>query len=159
VRWFGRVIAGIFWGWVWSSLVIGGWLGLAAAAYGDISQASEILMHKAWGRYAVNAFGASMLGSYVGGFVGPLSIGAASCRVRRPVLLSSIFGAAYGAAVGAVAGCVTEWIGQRYDPRSMLGFWMALGVSLPVGLLGGWLGGRAVLGDRAAAANSVESSV
>jgi hypothetical protein len=149
-RWLGRVIAGLFWGWVWSSLVAGGWLGLAALAYGDISRASEIVMRKPWGQYAVSALMVSMLGSFVGGFVGPLSIGPASSRVRRPVLLSSLFGAAFGAAIGTVAACATEWISQRCAPRSMLGMWMGLGVSLPVGLLGGWLGGRAVLADRAA---------
>ncbi len=147
-RWFERVIVGLFWGWVWSSVVIGGWLGLAAAAYGDISRASEVMMRKAWGQYAVTAFMVSMLGSFVGGLVGPLSIGAASSRVRRPVVLSSIFGAAFGAVIGTVAACAAEWISQRCAPRSMLGMWIALCVSLPVGLLGGWLGGRAVLGRK-----------
>ena len=94
--WFERVIAGLFWGWVWSSLVAGGWLGLAALAYGDISRASEIVMRKAWGQYAVSALMVSMLGSFVGGFVGPLSIGAGNSRVRQPVLLSSLSGAASG---------------------------------------------------------------
>ncbi len=158
-RWFERVIAGLFWGWVWSSLVIGGWLGLATVAYGDISRASEIMMRKAWGQYAVTAFMVPMLGSFVGGFVGPLTIGAASTRVRRPVLLSSIFGAAFGAVIGTVAACATEWISQRCAPRSMLGMWIALGVSLPVGLLGVWLGGRAVLGDRAVAGGPVDKTV
>lgn len=51
LQWFERVIAGLFWGWVWSSLVAGAWLGLAALAYGDISRASEIVMRKPWGQY------------------------------------------------------------------------------------------------------------
>jgi hypothetical protein len=153
------VVAGLFWAWVWSSLVIGGWLGLAVAAYGDISRATEAMMGKRWAMLADAAAMASTLGSFVGGLVGPLSIGAARCRVRRPVVLSSIFGAALAAAIGTLAGGVSEWISQQYDPRSMLGTWMALGVSLPVGLLGGWLGGRAVLGDRFPAGDPVDKAV
>jgi hypothetical protein len=158
-RWFERVMAGLFWGWVWSSLVGAGWVGLATVAYGDIGRASEAMMGKAWAQFAISAFMVSMLGSFIGCIVGPLSIGASRSRVRRPILLSSNFGGAFGAVIGAVAAFATEWIAERYAPRSMLGMWMAIGVSLPVGLLGGWLGGRAVLGERATAGGSVGKTV
>jgi hypothetical protein len=158
-RWCERVIAGLFWGWVWSSLVGAGWVGLAAVAYGDIGRATEAMMGKAWAQFAWSAFMVSMLGSFIGCLVGPLSIGNAPTRVRRPILLSSNLGGAVGAVIGTVAACVTEWVSQRYAPRSMLGLWMAFGVSLPFGLLGGWLGGRAILRDRTAVGASVDGNV
>ncbi len=146
-KWFERVIAGLIWGWIWGSLVIAAWLGLAVAAYGDISRASEVMKTKEWAPFALTAMMGSVLGSYVGGFVAPLSIGAATCRVRRPVLRSSFYGAALGAVIGAMGAAVAEWFCVRYAPRSMLGMKVSLGLSLPVGVVAGWLGGRAVLGD------------
>jgi uncharacterized membrane protein YeaQ/YmgE (transglycosylase-associated protein family) len=101
----------------------------------------------------------SMLGRYIGAFVGPLAIGAASTRVRRPVVLSSLFGATSGAVLGALAGCVAEAIAQRHDRRSMLGMYIAIAVFLPVGLFGGWYGGRAVLANRDAARSPAEKTV
>jgi hypothetical protein len=157
--WFERVIAGLFWGWVWSALVGAGWVGLATVAYGDIGRASEAMMGKAWARFASSAFMVSILASFIGCLVGPLSIGVSRSRVRRPILLSANFGAAFGAVIGTVAAFATEWIAEMYAPRSMLAMWMAIGVSLPVGLLAGWLGGRAVLGRRATASGSVGKTV
>jgi hypothetical protein len=158
-RWFERVVAALFWGWVWSSVVAAGWATLPAVAYGDIGRASELMMGKAWDPFALSAAMASMLGSFIGAFVGPLAIGAASARVRRPVVLSSLLGATSGAVIGALAGCAAEWVSQLYEPRSMLGMCMAIVVSLPVGLFGGWYGGRAVLGNRVAAGGPAERTV
>jgi hypothetical protein len=158
-KWLERVIAGLFWGWVWSSLVGAGWVGLATAAYGDIGRASEAMMGKASAQFASSAFMVSVLGSFIGCLVGPLSIGASRSRIRRPILLSANFGGAFGAVIGTVAAFATEWIAELYAPQSMLAMWMAIGVSLPVGLLGGWLGGRAVLGGRGTASGSVGKTV
>ena len=158
-RWFERVIAGLFWGWVWISLVAAGWASLPAVAYGDNDRASDAMMGKAWAVFAFSAAMASMLGSFIGAVVGPLSIGAASTRIRRPVVVSSLLGATFGAVIGAVAGCTAEWVSHLYDARSMLGMWMAIVVSLPAGLIGGWCGGRAVLGDRVAVGTAPERTV
>lgn len=158
-RWVERVFAGLFWGWVWWALVTGGWLGLAVAAYGDISRATEAMMGKTWALFVYSAGMASTLSSFVGGCVAPLFVGSARCRVARPVLLSSLIGAASGALIGAVTGCVAEWVSQQFDARSMVGMRIAVGGALPLGLLGGWLGGRAVLGARTPVGESVERTV
>jgi hypothetical protein len=155
-QWLARVIAGLFWGWVWSGVVIGAWLGLAALSFGDISHASEAMLGKVWEPYALSAVMASYLGSFVGGFVAPLSLGNSISRVRRPILLSSIFGAVFATVIGTTASSITEWISLRLAPHSTLDTWMALGISLPAGLLGGWLGSRAVLVDRAVTADPVD---
>ena len=158
-RSFKRVIAALFWGWVWSSLVAAGWAILPAVAYRDIGRATELMMGKAWAQLAYSAAMTSMLGSFIGAFVGPLAIGAASTRVRRSVVPSSLLGAMSAAVIGAIAGCAAEWVSQLYDPRSMLGMYMAIVVTLPAGLFGGWYGGRAVLGYRVAADGAAERSV
>jgi hypothetical protein len=150
-RWFERVIAGLFWGWVWSSVIGAGWVGLATVAYGDIGRAGEAMMGKASAQFASSAFVMSILSSFIGCLVSPLWIGASPSQVRRPILLSSNFGGAFGAVIGTVAAFATEWIAEWCAPRSMLGMWMAIGASLPVGLLAGWLGARAVFRKRVTA--------
>lgn len=147
-RWFMRLVAGLFWGWFWSCLVCAGWIGLATAAYGDISRASEAMTGRAWAPYVFGAAATSGIGSFVGGLVGPLSIGNASSRVRRPILISSGSGATFGALIGILAACVVMWISQQQGPRSTLFGWAAPGLSVLGGVLGGWLGGRVVLGYR-----------
>jgi hypothetical protein len=123
-------------------------LGLATLAYGDIASAFEGMKGKTWERSVIGASSLSIFASYIGGFVGPILIGASAGRVRRPVLLSSIFGAAFAALIGAVAALPAEWICERYAPRSMLRMDVILVLSLLVGLLGGWLGGGVVLRRR-----------
>jgi hypothetical protein len=158
-RWFERVVAAFFWCWVWSSVVAAGWATLPAVAYGDIGYGFAQMMSKAWAPFAFCAAMASMLGSAIGAFVGPLAIGGASTRVRRPVVLSPLFGATSGAVLGALAGCAAEWVAQIYVRRSMLGMHIAIAVSLPIGLFGGWYGGRAVLEDRGASGDIAEKIV
>ena len=63
--------------------------------------------------------------------------------------------------IGTPASCITEWISLRLAPHSTLEMSMAMGISLspPDGLLGGWLGSRAVLDNRVVKADPVDDKV
>ena len=113
---------------------------------------------KRWALFALLAAMVSMLGSFVGGFVAPLSLGNSNSRVRRPIVLRSILCAVFATLIGTPASCNAEWIALRSAPRSMLDAWMAFGISLASGLLGGWLGGRAVIGDWIVTADPVDDN-
>ncbi len=145
-----RLVAGLFWGWVWSCLVIVAWIGLAALAIGDVYMMYEAMMGRPWAPYVLGASRASILGSFLGGLVGTLSMGNAPARIRRPVLVSSAAGAALGALIPAVAACVVVWADLRQGPRSTLYEWGIPGAALLGGALGGWLGGRVVQGHQRA---------
>lgn len=152
-QWAVRAIAGLFLGWMWANLVVAGWIGLSALVYGDVSRAFDLMMREAWAPYVLSASLISMLGSLVGGLVGPLSMGAASSRVRRPILLSSACGAAFAAALGIVVCFAWVWLWLRFATPSVAMAWMMPGLfllSVVVGLIGGWLGGRVILRDRPA---------
>jgi ABC-type Na+ efflux pump permease subunit len=144
-RWFGRVLAALLWSWVCGNVVMAAWLSLAAMTYGDIAHAFEGMTRRSWAPFVMSAAMSSILASYIGGFVGPIGIGATASRVRRPVLLSSVCGAAFAALIAAVAAVPAAWICAQFAPRSMLGMNVVIGLSLPVGALGGWLGARVVL--------------
>ncbi len=151
LQWTVRAIAGLFLGWLWATLVGAGWTGLAALAYGDVSRAFDLMHREAWAPYVYSASLISMLGSWVGGLVGPLSMGVASSRVRRPILVSSACGTAFAAAIGVVVGLAWMWFWLRFATPSVAMAWMMRGfflLSVVVGLVGGWLGGRVILRDR-----------
>lgn len=138
-QWLGRAAAGLVLGWIWSSLVTLGWLGLAAAPYGDLDRALARLKDEPWGTVGFAGYLASVPASFLGGLVGPLAAG----RSRRSVLGNSARGGAWGAALGAAAGLLAGWAFWQYAPRSLALVWVALGLGVAAGLVGGWLGGQA----------------
>jgi hypothetical protein len=138
-QWLGRAAAGLALGWVWSSLLCLGWVGLAAAAYGGFDRALSQLKDESWAPVALAGFFASASASFLGGLVGPV----AAARSRRFVLGSSAWVGAWGAALGLAIGLFVGWAVGQPEPGSRAWAYAALGLSVPAGLAGGWLGGRA----------------
>lgn len=134
-------MAGFGLGWIWSSVVSLGWVGLAAAAYGGLDTALDRLKGEPWAVVPFAGFFASVPASLLGGLAGPLAAGPAN-RVRRPVLTSSACGAGVATVLSVIAGLLIGLIAWQSAPYSLVPVWAALGLSVPTGLFGGWLGGR-----------------
>jgi hypothetical protein len=143
-QWFQRAISGLLLGFIWASLVSFAWIGLAAAVYGGFDKALQEMKPSRWLWAALAGYYVSVPASFIGGLVGPLALGSLSTRVRQPVVSSSACGAGISAALGIIVGPWTGWFLWEYDPTSLVYIGVALGLSLPVGFLGGWLGGRAL---------------
>jgi hypothetical protein len=138
-QWAWRAIGGLAYAFVWSSLVCVAWVAIPLESKGDMDLAripkkdALLMVVLSAGMFA--SVPASFLGSLVGTLVGAPS--------RIPVLDGSVKGAAWSAALGLVAGSLVGWIIWMIDPMSPTWIWTAMGLSVPAGLVGGWLGGRA----------------
>jgi hypothetical protein len=142
-QWGGRALAGLGLGCIWSSLVSLAWIGFISAASGSLERALRQQKHEPWGVVLSVTFMATAVASFLGGLIGPLALGAAG-RMRRPVLSSSAWGGASGAVLGVAVGLLAGWASWEYAPRTLLCLLLPLGLSVPAGLLGGWLGGRVI---------------
>jgi hypothetical protein len=139
----GREVAGFCLGWVWSSVISLLWLGLAAAWYGGLESALERLKDEPWIPIVGGGYFVSALGSWVGGMIGAVVAGFPRGD-RRSVFSSSGRGAAFGGLIGAVVGLIAGWVCCDFGHRSTMYQVVVFGLSLPVGLLAGWLGGQPV---------------
>jgi hypothetical protein len=150
---------------MWYLIVSVAWLGLAVAVYGDLEKALEGTKTVPENRprpfqirflptperrpfslpaeCALSAYFASAYASFFGGLVAPLLLGPFT-RVRRPILLSSACGGGLAAFIGMVVGPLIGCLGWALAPSSMFFMTAALGISLPVGLVCGWLCARIV---------------
>jgi hypothetical protein len=137
-QWLWRALGGFAYGWVWSSLVCLAWVAIPIESKGDMDLAkipkkdALVMVVLSSGMFA--SVPASFLGALIGTLVGTPS--------RVPVLDSSAKGAAWSAALGLAAGPLVGWIIWSAEPKSPTWIWTGLGLSVPAGLVGGWLGGR-----------------
>jgi hypothetical protein len=141
-EWFRRGIVGFLLGYVWTCLVSLVWAGLAMAVHGSFDKALEVMKLNPWNQTAFASCLTSMAASFFGGLIGPLALGSLSTGARPPLLRNSALGGGLGAGLGAIVGAVTGWLFWEHDPRSTSWMWVAVGLSLPIGVIGGWLGGR-----------------
>jgi hypothetical protein len=139
--WLRRGAIGLVLAWIWSSLVCLAWVGLAAGAYGDLDLALRQLKAEPWLHIAIAGNFSSVLASALGGVIGPLVVG----NPRRSVLNSSARGGAWAAALGTAGGLFVGWLLGPLLPDQRMVVYVALGLSVPAGLVGGWLGGRALM--------------
>jgi hypothetical protein len=142
-QWLGRFLAGLIFGWVWNSFVQLDWVGLATAIYGSLERALNQMQPGFWMGMAFAGYFASAPASFFGGLVGPLALDCVP-RIRRPMVCSSASGAALAAATGTVLGLFAGCVIWHMAGRSMLIVWVPLGLSVPVGVGSGVLGGMIV---------------
>lgn len=147
-RWWVRAVVGFALGCVWWVVVFLAWCAVAAVSFGGLEQALKAMEQRTsrdWVPLAFGGYFVSAIGAWMGGIVGPLVVGAAPRRSRRPLLDSSALGAALGAVPGAAIGCLIGW---AIDPIDNSPTWeySIFGAGLTLGVLGGVIGGRLVAG-------------
>jgi hypothetical protein len=140
VQWLWRALGGFVYGCVWSSLVCLAWVAIPIESKGDMEDLAKLPKKDALLMVVLSAgMFASVPASFLGALIGTL-VGTPS---RVPVLDSSAKGAAWSAALGLATGPLVGWIIWSAEPKSPTWMWTGLGLSVPAGLIGGWLGGRA----------------
>ena len=130
----GRAAAGLCLGWAWSSMSSLIWVGAASAWFGDLDTALRQLKGEWWGHAGLAGCLGSALGSWAGGVAGPAALG--RCRLRSPILCSSILGGGLGAVLSGSVGALVGWLVWR-PGVSKMAFNLPLVAGLVVGLMAG----------------------
>jgi hypothetical protein len=140
-RRLGRVVAGFALGWHWSSLVLLAWL-LVAMAVGKPDMPLDGLKDKPWSPYVIPAILASSFAAWVGSTITPVLVG--PTRFARPVFASAAVGALAAAAWMTLVGTFVGRIIWQFDPTSPWLLTFPLALSVPLGLLCGWVVARMI---------------
>lgn len=138
---FKRGVIGFALSWVWCSVGSLLWLAALAVGYGGLDEGLSRLKDESWAPVAMAAYFGAVTGCWVGGTVGPVTIG--PCRRHRPVLYSSLLGGVMGGALATAAGAAVGWVWQD-EARSDLGVEPAMYVGVGVGIIAGRRAGRVI---------------
>ena len=154
--WLTRGVLGFCLGWVWCSA--GSLVALEALAvgYGGLDQGLSRLKDEAWGPVAMAAYFGSVAGCWAGAVVGPMAVGAT--RRRYPVVGSSLVGGALGGIMAAAVGAAAGWAVWRDSPQSTLVLRLPMYFGVPLGVVAGWVGGRALSRDEPAATTTRDAA-